>query len=496
MKYVIIALVAVGGLAVLAWSMVSVETEIEGPEGHVSNYEENPPSLDQQIFDSDIIVKATFVSATPASEERNPRWAGRIHIPVQYLRFRSQEYLKGTGPTEFVVEIRTPEANDYYGYPTSEEAIAAARTLIAERDTTYDNREAILFLNGPLTAVGDPGGSDRGRSSDGSTTTYGFPETYMDRASWDYSVSSGQKLWMPANNAGGSGDSDSSRLAPDTSQTEFIVDSSTDPVTLVSLADFKAKIAAMTKRLSDNAHIEGYERCVGYELRRERALRGKERLTLSYDIPSAGDPALNVISSLRVKYGDTAYRSYATSGADAEYFQGLAVDDDEDPAQYLQVKRPSRPLPEGNYEVSFRIQAPHYIPCNLFPDDFPLSIVTVTAPAGTLHEAFFDPVAVGTSVKADSTNGVLSPTSFTVGGTATEITSLEWANNKVVLTLDPHVSLGNNVLHFIELDGSVPLSFSAADATVDSTAGTHSWPVTTEPWEAGDKLMLRIREGQ
>ena len=268
MKYVIIALVAVGGLAVLAWSMVSVETEIEGPEGHVFNYEENTPSLDQQIFDSDIIVKATFVSATPASEERNPRWAGRIHIPVQYVRFRSQEYLKGTGPTEFVVEIRTPEANDYYGYPTSEEAVAAARTLIAERDTTYDNRDAILFLNGPLTAVGDPGGSSRDRRSDGSTTTYGFPETYMDRASWDYSVSSGQKLWMPANSAGGSGDSSSSRSAPDTSQTEFIVDGSTDPVTLVTLADFKAKISAMATRLADNAHIEGYEECVDGELGR------------------------------------------------------------------------------------------------------------------------------------------------------------------------------------------------------------------------------------
>ena len=494
MKYVIIALVAVGGLAVLAWSMVSVETEIEGPEGHTFNYEENPPSIDQQIFDSDIIVKATFVSATPASEERNPRWAGRIHIPVQYLRFRSQEYLKGTGPTEFVVEIRTPEANDYYGYPTSEEAIAAARTLIAERDTTYDNREAILFLNGPLTAVGDPGGSGRSRSSSGATTTYGFPETYMDRASWDYSVSSGQKLWMPANIAGGSGDSDSSRSAPDTSQTEFIVDISTDPVTLVTLADFKAKIAAMTKRLSDNAHIEGYEECVDGELGHERVRRGKERLTRSYTIPSAGDPGLTVVESRQIEYGDTAYRRFATSGADADYFHGVVVDDDEDPAQYSQEYRPNRPLPEGSYEVSFRFQLPEDFPCNFFPDDYAISTVTVTAPAGTLHEVFFDPVAVGTSVKADGSNGLLKPTSFTVGSTATEITSLEWANNKVVLTLNPHVSLGNHVLSFIELDGSVSLSLSAAAATVDSAAATYSWSVTTQPWENGNQLMLRIRE--
>ena len=120
--------------------------------------------------------------------------------------------------------------------------------------------------------------------------------------------------------------------------------------------------------------------------------------------------------------------------------------------------------------------------------------VTVTAPAGTLHEAFFDPVTVGTAVKADGSNGVLKPTSFTVGSTSTELTSLEWASNQVVLTLGTHVSLSGQVLDFIALDGSVSLSLSATDATLDSTAGTYSWPMTTEPWESGDKLMLRIRK--
>ena len=75
------------------------------------------------------------------------------------------------------------------------------------------------------------------------------------------------------------------------------------------------------------------------------------------------------------------------------------------------------------------------------------------------------------------------------------ITSLEWSNNKVVVTLDPHVSLSGYVLEFIELDGSVSLSLNAADATVDGGAGTYSWPMTSQPWEGGDKLMVRIREG-
>ena len=69
------------------------------------------------------------------------------------------------------------------------------------------------------------------------------------------------------------------------------------------------------------------------------------------------------------------------------------------------------------------------------------------------------------------------------------------SNNQVVLTLDTHVSLSGYVLDFIALDGSVSLSLNAADATVDSAAGTYSWPMASQPWEDGDKLMLRIREG-
>ena len=65
----------------------------------------------------------------------------------------------------------------------------------------------------------------------------------------------------------------------------------------------------------------------------------------------------------------------------------------------------------------------------------------------------------------------------------------------MVLTLDTHVSLCEYVFDFIALDGSASLSLLTDDATIDSTAGTYSWPMTSQPWEDGDKLMLRIREG-
>ena len=140
---------------------------------------------------------------------------------------------------------------------------------------------------------------------------------------------------------------------------------------------------------------------------------------------------------------------------------------------------------------------PHrYLVCNFNPTDtnYSTSNVTVTAPAGTLHEAFFDPAAIGAAVGADATNGVLKPTAFTVGETATQITGLKWENNQAVLTLSPHASLAHHALDFIELDGSVSLTLKADDATVDATAGTHTWSVADQPWHEGDLLVLRIRE--
>ena len=77
-------------------------------------------------------------------------------------------------------------------------------------------------------------------------------------------------------------------------------------------------------------------------------------------------------------------------------------------------------------------------------------------------------------------------------GTSTSITGLKWENGSVVLTLSPYVSLTGHKVEFIELDGLVGLSLDVDDAAVDSGAGTLTWGVSGQPWEAGDLLMLRI----
>ena len=62
------------------------------------------------------------------------------------------------------------------------------------------------------------------------------------------------------------------------------------------------------------------------------------------------------------------------------------------------------------------------------------------------------------------------------------------------LKLDPHDGLTGYALDIIELNGTVSLSLEVVDALVDSVNRTLSWTVSSQPWEADDQLMLRIRE--
>ena len=119
----------------------------------------------------------------------------------------------------------------------------------------------------------------------------------------------------------------------------------------------------------------------------------------------------------------------------------------------------------------------------------------VTAPAGTVHEAFFDPVAIGAGFGADATNGVLKPASFTPsGGSATTISGIGWEPEKVKIRLSPHTTLADKHIDFLALDASIALRLDFDDAVVmsDNGAQTLVWGVCNQPWKAGDLLMLRI----
>ena len=148
------------------------------------------------------------------------------------------------------------------------------------------------------------------------------------------------------------------------------------------------------------------------------------------------------------------------------------------------------------YDFHFNHRGPYFSRCDGNTIRYEWT-VTVNAPAGTLHEAFFDPVTVGIGVTADDTNGVLKPATFTdANGATTTIDRIAWEAGTVSIELSPHTGVASHAVDFIALDGSVSLSLDVADATVDADGGMLSWPMATQPWRSGDKLMVRIREAR
>ena len=135
-------------------------------------YKNTPAPLRLKIFDSYVIVRATLVSSAEEAERYSAEFGGSGKFPwgrwlpgyknkefrapgfpddslpvdgeyraVHTFRFRVTEYLKGSGASEITVRTRT---NGTRG--TEAEALQVATDSLAERDTSRDTHEAILFL--------------------------------------------------------------------------------------------------------------------------------------------------------------------------------------------------------------------------------------------------------------------------------------------------------------------------------------------------------------
>ncbi len=217
---------------------------------------------------------------------------------------------------------------------------------------------------------------------------------------------------------------------------------------------------------------------------------------------SSGLPTGSILNSGRIFGGEGGeeYPRFYFTGPDMDLFWKEIGDNDNDNESYSIVSKMRRPLPMGTYELYNNGQDWVFFPCNYIPGPYLRWYVHVSAPAGTLHEAFFDPV-VDTStsaVGAGGENGVLKPASFTLDGVgATTIERIEWESNSVEMELAPSAQLADHHIDFIALDGSVALRLDFDDATATTTEGGGSaltWGVCRRPWQDGDLLMLRISE--
>ena len=191
-------------------------------------------------------------------------------------------------------------------------------------------------------------------------------------------------------------------------------------------------------------------------------------------------------------------RVWIEDGSHARFFEAFIVDDDDNPENgFIPVDATARPLPQGVYSIWSRNQPQVYRPCDFDPLANGIVLeVTVTAPPGTWHEAFFDPATLpnGSGVGASGGTGVIDPARFNSGNADAEILGLTWSDDKIVLTGNEYLSLYQVSLDFIDVDGSIRMSLHIADVTPDFVSDIYTWDVVDQPWQDGDLLMLRIRQ--
>ena len=475
---------------------------------------DGPPSLEETILASTIVAKArlrsvsattvsypdygSFIGPSPVGFEPPPFYGALSH------RFDVSEYIVGTGDNHLTAIVWGG------GDDTQEDAVASSQRLLKERDTQWDNRDAIIFLTDE-----DP----QGRYALGSI--WRGDRYSIDSPYW--------RAWLPAESGGASGASGATRTSSDSQR--FLLEapsgasgafgasggSGESGASTITLGGMKQKIAGLQQEIAVGDGTPEYSQCVREKYEAERKLAhhislygdpyrrfdrtiesGSPAGTLAYDPDPAGPPP-----SAPRPPGET-YGLARVMGRDAHLFTAI-------PAPGWEY-RTARPLPAGEYRF-FDVYTPaELVPCDGEPEKEKYQweiILQVTAPDGVLHEAFFDPQTLssgdGYIRSGDLSTGDLSPAAFTTGDTTTTgdatttgdtitITSLYATVDSVTMTLSPYNALAGHTLDFITGDGTTSLSLDADAATGDSTAGTLTWVVGSQPWSSGDELMLRITE--
>ena len=244
------------------------------------------PSLEKRIHESDVIVRASL-SSTDSGE----------------LRFGVAEYLKGTGQSE-------------KGTGQSEIVVMAET---ATRNTTWDDREAILFLILP------EGQGASGAQGAGSTREFVFTDAHY-KSPGGYTINTLDPAWLPAE-ATGNGASGAS------DDPEFITDSEGaegGSQATVSLTDLRSKIAWM----EGGQGIAGYDRCIDAVVSYEQFYRDWEAyygrqwtpLQQTEDLPSGAKKGTVVHTYDRS--GGPEYNRFWLTGLDADVFESEIVDED------------------------------------------------------------------------------------------------------------------------------------------------------------------------
>ena len=375
-------------------------------------------SLEERILAYPVIARVRLDSTT-STVESGSTYEGQKYLALLEFNFSVQQYLKGSGATNIVAVWAAAPLFD-----TRQEAENALPDIVAARDNQWDDREAIVFLQqdyGEFLSSTEQ--ADRYYLEWGGTWT--IPDD-------GYSIASlHNKLWLPATAAVGA------PSQPSGDQQNFLLDEplATGTASTITLGEMESRIAGVAAKLDASDGSEEYLECVPLTYEAERRERHYWETYPDRSGSHAGDTpphehefdsGLAVGSILyedELGFGQTAdnLNRYWLDGGDVDLFNvefGEAVPYDwsgdgvNDVVNFTRKVLSVRPLPEGVYRFHYNDQGGIFLPCDGYTNRYEWT-VTVDAPEGTLHEAFFDPVTDGTAVAADSTTGVLDPATFT-----------------------------------------------------------------------------------
>ena len=372
-------------IALLAACETEPEPEpVAGTVSHASMAPQSPTSTEELIFLSEIVARARLVSVEPGAR----LYRDGQQRPVFVFRFRVVEYLKGSGDDELTVTLLAESPDGpFAGYhyagasptPDAEEALRTAKSRLAQRDTRWDNREALIFLN-PSTIPGESG-------------AYEFAGRYATTVLYNYAVTSEyNRAWLPASAPSRDAVADAAIDAAldsaephyltgepfDTAQPQApgVVAGSVSPpessAAAISLSGIKSLIEANEAMLAKGEGVPGYEDCVKEMFEFDAALYSDDaRLPNSLEryIPS-GQPTGYRLWPKVGQYEESAfYARWWTTGPDADLFIFRIADDpDNDPTTgYAWEEIATRPIPQGSYLFYANNQPSIWVPCDYSP---------------------------------------------------------------------------------------------------------------------------------
>ena len=445
-----------------------------GPGSYYNPYY-GQATLEERIAAADVIAIARMATVVTGVEEfvildhTGEPTSREEFVGVLRFTFNVSAYLKNSGtdsPTQLTAVVKS-----WHFQLTREDAQAVADRMLESRDTQWDNRDAVIFLvrqhsQLPVT------------NSDNV-----FYMSVIDVIDWDsargdeYSIASKRnKLWLPEANRGASGQSSSERW--------FLTDVPASAAGQSGSAGSSAQTSQETPAIAQSALVkeinrvtaemnadprDGYAMCItyGYYLDREdawAASQGDDYRPEYFlqDETGSGLPAGTGIISIDSFEVNENWKSRSWfEGDDADRFsigdvvrswESVSYDYpntfDTIGGKFLVTGtlnrhniETTRPMPKGEYVFVVNTYKIFSAPCEHYKEVVNW-IVTVTAPAGVLHEAFFDPVTDGSAVAADSTNGILKPVSFTDANSASaSLQRIEWASDTVKVKVSPHTGL-------------------------------------------------------